>query len=301
MSDPIAAQPSTILTDHDQALERLQAWQDQDPQGVNPQARMRWLTHGKKVDKAIVFLHGMTSSPRQFYQLGEAFYDSGCNVLIPRFPGHGLLDRMTPALASLTPDQLLATTNRALDLAHGLGERVSVAGLSMGGVLTGWAAQNRGNIQLAAMISPFMAAKVVPLRLTPLVARAALRLPNWFRWWDAQAKDEPRPPLHSYPRVPSRLLAITLRMGEKLRRQARRSPPLAHTVWVFTNPTDQSLNNQPALWLVENWRRAGAQNIHSYEFDAALKLPHNIIDPEIPEGRVEVVHPILLERLLDGM
>lgn len=301
MSDPITAQPPNLMLDHAEALERLQAWQGQDPQDINPQARMRWLSHGKKVDKAIVLLHGMTSSSRQFYQLGEAFYDLGCNVLIPRFPGHGLLDRMTPALALLTEDQLLATVNQALDLAHGLGERVSVGGLSMGGVLSGWAAQNRGDIQLAAMISPFMAAKVIPLPLTPLVTQAALLLPNWFRWWDAQAKDEPRPPLHSYPRVPSHLLAITLRMGKKLRYQARRSHPQAHTVWVFTNPSDESVNNQPAHELVNNWRKAGAQNIHSYQFDAALKLPHNIIDPEIPEGRVDLVYPILLERLMDGI
>jgi len=178
---------------------------------------------------------------------------------------------------------------------------VSVGGLSMGGGLSGWAAQNREDLQLAAMISPFMAAKVIPLPFTSLVTQAALLLPNWFRWWDAQAKDAPRPPMHSYPRVPSRLLATTLRLGEKLRFQARQSPPQATTVWVFTNPSDESVNNQPARWLVESWQKAGAQNIHSYEFDAALKLPHNIIDPEIPEGRVDIVYPILLERLLDGM
>jgi carboxylesterase len=301
MRDHITAKSPSIVTDPAGAVERLEAWLGQDPPDINPQARMRWLTHGKKVDKAIVFLHGLTASPRQFYQLGEMFHDAGCNVLIPRFPGHGLLDRMTPALASLTQDQLLDTTNRALDLAHGLGERVSVAGLSVGGVLAGWAAQNRGDIQSATMIAPFMGAKVLPLRLTPLIARAALLLPNWYRWWDPQARDKPRPPMHAYPRVPSRALATGLRMGERLRRQARRSPPQAHTVWVFTNPTDQFLNNQPAAWLVENWRKAGAQNVHTYEFDAALKLPHNIIDPEIPEGRVEVSHPILLERLLGGM
>jgi esterase/lipase len=301
MNDPTTPKPLSIVTDHAEALKRLQAWHGQDPPGINPEARMRWLTHGKKVDKAIVLLHGMTSSPRQFYQLGEAFFDLGCNVLIPRFPGHGMLDRMTPALASLTREQLLATVNLALDLAHGLGERVSVSGLSMGGVLTGWAAQNRGDIQLAAMISPFMAAKVIPLPLTSLVTQAALLLPNRFRWWDPQAKDEPRPPLHSYPRVPSRLLAITLRMGANLRSQARRSPPQSRVIWVFTNPNDESVNNRPAHFLADTWRKVGAQNIHSYEFDAELKLPHNIIDPEIPEGQVDVVYPILLERLKFGL
>jgi len=59
-----------------------------------------------------------------------------------------------------------------------------VCGLSMGGVLTAWAAQNRSGIDMAAPISPAFGARVLPRRLTRPAVWLAQRLPNQFLFDD---------------------------------------------------------------------------------------------------------------------
>src|SRR5262249_53762108 len=105
--------------------------------------RSRLLTHGQKVDRAIVLVHGITNCPQQFAALGDQLFGAGWNVLIPRLPRHGLCDRMTSALAQLTAAELRDYADGVLDIAAGLGDEVTIAGLSAGGVVAAWAAQHR--------------------------------------------------------------------------------------------------------------------------------------------------------------
>jgi esterase/lipase len=78
------------------AVARIQAFQAREGAEVNPLCRTALLTHGQWVERAITFLHGFTSCPKQFDQLGQRFFERGYNVFIPREPNHGLADRMTP-------------------------------------------------------------------------------------------------------------------------------------------------------------------------------------------------------------
>lgn len=65
---------------------------------LNPVCSSTLLTHGEKVDRAIVFLHGFTSCPQQFSQLGQEYFEKGYNVYMPRTPRHGIKDRRGNAL-----------------------------------------------------------------------------------------------------------------------------------------------------------------------------------------------------------
>ena len=284
---------------YEEAIERLAAWQAQEPADVNPQTPMRWLVHGQRVERAIVLLHGLTATPYQFYPLGEAFFEQGYNVFIPRFPAHALLDRLTGAPASLKAEQLVETVCRALDIARGLGDKVCVAGLSMGAVTTSWAAQHRSDVDLAMIISPAFAVQMIPLNLTSLASSGLILAPNFYRWWDKELKDEPRPPLNNYPRLATRALAQVIRLGLLVQAQARKKPPAARQVTMVLNPCDPSVDNRAAEALVTSWQHAGARNVTIYTFDQSLQLGHDLISADHPQQKINLVHPVLVE-LMNG-
>jgi len=277
-----------------EAIERLEAWQAQEPGDVNPQAPMRWLVHGQRAARAVVLLHGLTATPYQFYPLGEALFEQGYNVLIPRFPYHALQDRLTETVARLKAEQLVETLCRALDIAQGLGEKVSVAGLSMGGVVTSWAAQNRSDVDSAMIISPAFAIQLIPIGLTPVAVSCILTMPNFFRWWDPVLKDTPVPPLNNYPQLSSHALAQVMRLGLLVQAEARHKSPVAVKVVVVTNQNDASVDNRAPEALVASWRQSGANKLSTYSFDKSLELDHDLISTDSPKQKVDVVHPVLV-------
>jgi hypothetical protein len=72
--------------DYDGALERLAGLHGHDDERVNPVCASRGLLHGRKTEKAIILIHGITNCPQQFAPLGEQFFERGYNVLLPRMP-----------------------------------------------------------------------------------------------------------------------------------------------------------------------------------------------------------------------
>jgi esterase/lipase len=273
--------------------------QSQDGPEVNPTCRTQLLTHGDRCQRAILLLHGFTASPYQFQQLGEAFYDRGYNVLIPRAPFHGLADRHTTQFVHLKASQLLEYLNESLDITFGLGEEITVAGLSMGGVLAAWAAQFRSGIRLAAPISPAFGARVLPHRLTKPAVWLAQRLPNRFLFDNPQA-DPGSLPGGTYPRMATRPLAQIFKISLALMKQAQHSPPAARRVLMITNPNDLAVDNQAARLLVETWWAAGAKNVETYTFDPGWRLPHDLIHPEHVQQQTGRVYPILLDLLTNS-
>ena len=81
---------------YEEATARIEEIQSEEAEldQLNPVCATRLLTHSEKVENAIVFLHGFTSCPEQFTQLGQEYFDQGYNVYIPRTPRHGIKDRL---------------------------------------------------------------------------------------------------------------------------------------------------------------------------------------------------------------
>src|SRR5579875_3395433 len=98
--------PVVPAKDYAEALEQFAALQALDDDEVNPVCRSALLDHGRRTDRAIVLIHGMTNCPQQYAQFGKLLHDKGFNVLIPRMPKNGLKDRNTKALGTLTPAAL---------------------------------------------------------------------------------------------------------------------------------------------------------------------------------------------------
>jgi len=286
--------------DYSEALARIETLQANDTPAVNPRCRTRIMTHGEKADRAIVFLHGFTNCPQQFHDLGKLLHERGGNVFIPRIPHHGLSDRLTTDLSNLTAEELAAFMDEVVDIAQGLGDQVTVAGLSGGAVAAAWAAQFRSDIARAVLISPSFAFGPVHPRLTGAVKNLSLALPNFFIWWNSDLKTVTKPD-YGYPRFSTRALGQIARLGFAVQEAARRAKPLAQSVVLVTNPNDRAVDNGAAIKLLRAWIERGADRAEHYELDAALNIGHDIIDPTQDDQRVDTVYPVLIDLITKRM
>ena len=252
------------------------------------------LTHGKKTAKVVVLLHGYTKSPHEFQSLGKMLFDRGYNVLIPRFPHHGLADRLTPEQASLTAEELAAFADEVVDSATGLGDHITVVGLSAGGLTAAWATQHRGEIEKAVIMAPAFGYKAVATPLTRPAMNAYLTMPNAFKWWDEDLKEQLKPET-CYPRWSTHALAQLLRLSFATQQKAAEHSPAAQSILVVTNASDASVNNEMTAQVVENWRRNAADRVTTFEFPASQHLDHDFIDPDMPNQKTSSVYPILLD------
>jgi pimeloyl-ACP methyl ester carboxylesterase len=251
-----------------EAVQRIETLQAQEPQDMNPVCRLQLMTHGNKVDRTIILVHGYTNCPQQFRDLGQGFYDAGYNVLIAPLPHHGLADRMTEEHAQLTAEELAAYADETVDISQGLGEQVVMMGISAGGVTTAWAAQNRSDVDLAVVISPAFGFKQIPTPLTAAVMNIYLLMPDSYVWWNPVLQANAPPP-HAYPRYSQHALVQILRLGFATQADARRLQPAAKKLVVVSNANDNSVNNALTMDVVKTWQAHGA-NLTTYEFDANL-------------------------------
>jgi carboxylesterase len=210
-------------------------------------------------------------------------------------PYHGLADVLTIDQAKLTADDLATHVTEAVDIAQGLGEQVIVAGISTGGVLTAWAAQNRSDVTRGVLIAPVFGLYAIPAPLLTPTTNLFLTLPNFFLWQDDELKaNVPNPP-QVYPQNSTRALSQILRLGFTVRSQAGQSPPAASAILIVTNANDDAVDNQITSEVVAGWRKDGFEQLQTYEFEADLRLDHDLIDPAHPKQKVDLVYPVLID------
>lgn len=273
------------------------AIKDLDGPNVNPLCRSRLYTHGRRVERSLILLHGFTNCPQQFDALGRQFYERGWNVFIPRYPRHGYTDRLNTTIAELRSDHLLAVANRAAEAGSALGERLTIAGLSLGGILTGVVAQSRDDVSRAVLIAPMLGLRPIPGPVLTALTAVAQRAPNFYVWWNRRQKDRIGPP-YGYPRFSTHAYAALFETARLLVAAARKSAPRARSIAVVTNAAEPRLDNRFTYRLVESWRAHGA-NVETYEFPASDRLPHDLIDPGNPAQNNQLVYPIVT-RLIEG-
>jgi carboxylesterase len=285
--------------DHAQAVRRIAALEAVDGPGVNPACHTLFMDHGHRTGRAVVLFHGLTNCPQQFVALGWALHAGGANVLIARLPHHGLSDRMTSDLARLDADELMRFGDRLADIGCGLGDSVTVAGLSLGAVVAAWLAQERGDVERALLIAPVLGVPQVWQPLTPGLTRFLLWFPNQFPWWDDQRRETLLGPTYVYPRFSTRALGETLRLGLAVVERAAHRAPRAHSVVFVTVGGDHAISNAAVRELERRWSRGSEARISSYQFPSALHLNHDLIDPLQPDQRVGETYPVLID-LLEG-
>ena len=282
---------------YSQAAEAVQEENRRAAALIQPECASSLLLHGRPTEQVYVLLHGFSNCPAQFQDFGELLFERGANVYLPRLPLHGEKDRMTTALRDLTPEQLIEAVNRAVDLAHGLGRRVTLVGLSVSAAAAAWVAQERSDVERVVLFAPFLAPRGVPeWGVSPLM-RLTLRLPNRFLWWDSKNKGED---FHgrAYPRFPTHAVAQMMRIGEVVLARSAQSPPACKKVLLVLTEVDETAS-LPLASLATQWERNRPGSVETFEFPAAEDINHDFIDPSHPHQRTEHVYPKLLSLLAE--
>lgn len=288
-----ASAPPSPARGHEDALDRFHRTRAETDSGIRVDCLPRLLTHGHKTERAVVLLHGFTNCPKQFDSLAVLLYERGFNVYLPRVPRHGISNRMTTALTELTAEEMSACTESALDLAHGLGDRVTVVGLSSTAVATAWLSAQRADVDEAVLIAPSLGPRGVSIFWTRRLTSTILVVPNFFVWWDSKLKERVPGPTQCYPRFSSRALAQIYRLGLDVIDSAAHAKPAARRVTIVTSASDEGISKGAVRELTSRWRARGAE-IRDYEFPESLAVPHDMIDPEQPYQRIAVAYPVIV-------
>lgn len=280
-----------------EALVRIASIQDEESKlDLRPECASQLQSHDGKTDVVIVFLHGFTSCPAQFADLGKEYYERGYNVYIPRTPRHGIANRLGEPLKGLTAEEMAEFAHQTADIAQGLGERVIISGISGGGAMATYLSQKREDVDIAAPIAPFLGIGFIPRPLNRPFANLFLLLPDIWQWWDPVHKENnPFSAPYSYTRYPLHALLENMRLGYATEADAKRIRPASEKIIVITNADDNSVNNGVVAEFEKMWKRHGEDNLVTFQFEKALGLPHDLITSTRPGARIDLVYPKLLE------
>jgi hypothetical protein len=123
--------------------------------------------------------------------------------------------------------------------------------------------------------------------------------PNFFLWQDAELKTAVPNPPHVYPQNSTRAISEILRISYAIQAAARQSRPVVPAIVVVSNANDDAVDNRVTANIAASWRSAGFEDLQSYEFPAGLKLDHDLLDPEHPKQKVELVYPTLISLITE--
>ena len=267
-----------------------------DGDDINPVCRSRVYDQGESSDVAVVLLHGFTNCPQQWDAVAQAYVDAGYSVVVPRLPGHGEQDRLTSALSSVTPQQLVDTADLAVDVAAGLGDEVRVVGLSGGGTLAGWLGANRDEVTRVTLIAALVAPKVLPEVLVGPVSRAFRHTPDVSLWWDGDKKEALDTPPYAYPRYTLRSLGAFLAVGRATQRADPQRVTDLGALVVVTNENDAAVSNAGVAAMADSLEvlLADPTDRVDYVFSADQGFKHDVVDPEGENAdRLDEIYPVL--------
>lgn len=278
--------PATSYAD---SVQRIQSVLAEEDGQVCDICGTRFYTHGDRTKKVVVLVHGLTNSPRQFEELGQMLFKDGYNVLIPRMPFHGLKTHTVSELGNTTTEDLRLFSDEIADMAAGLGEEVTVVGLSGGGTVAAWIAQNRSDVDKAVLIAPLYGVATVPPFANKMLGNLFVRIPD-ITW--ASSSEPPRESV--YLGWSTRGVAEYMVFSRAAKPVADGEPAQVGNIVLVTNGNDHTVNNGMSEAVAEKWETAGA-TITRYQFDESLGLPHDYIDISAIGDKSQWIYPILIE------
>lgn len=290
----LPASPDPVA-DYDEAIQRFEtAVAAEEGILMSPKSASVLMTHGEKTEKVYVLIHGWTNSPFQWVDFGQMLFDKGHNVLIMRIPYHGLTSRNVGELRHATPEVMREYADQVVDIAAGLGEEVDVVGLSVGGAIASWIAQNRSDVIHVMSIAPMYGIGRLPRFVDYFLLNFASRAPNFNPTSPSEPQRE-----HVYRGQSSKGVANAMLFGKTLLAQAAAEKKAASHIIVVTNDNDTTVNNQLTDDLTAMWRTTGSEPV-TYVFPKEDGYPHNIID-RTSNPDADVVYAKLLELLGEAL
>ena len=161
----------------------------------------------------VVLLHGYTGAPAELSLLAEELHAQGFGVEAPLLVGHGTcLEDLMP----VKPHQWLEQVDGVVDRLLDQGQRVVVAGLSLGSILAIQAGLRRPDIEAVIAYSPPIVSGDPRALIAPLLS---LLVPSVPRPADDSVDAATAERLWKYPRWPSRCSVRVLDLIASTRKQ----------------------------------------------------------------------------------
>ena len=245
---------------------------------IHHRCRSTLMTHGEMARKAIVYFHGFTSCPAQGSALAVRLYALGFNVYLPRMFGHGGTDPKRFSMANLNAQGLIEMAEESIEIASGLGEEVFVIGLSAGGTIASWVAQNRNDVARVVTVSPFFGPFKLPRQAIEGASRMLLKIPNVVIRWNPLSNIASQHVDYPFSLPATHALAEIMLLGQRVQKDAATRPPSTQSIRVLLNEADRSVSNAVTMGIVNCWRTHGPDvSVETLPFQH--RLPHDLINP----------------------
>ena len=286
--------PATSFADAKARVAAAQAAEDATGQ-IMPGCGTHLYEHGAPTADVVVLLHGYTNCSKQYDRLAQELFDMGYTVYVPLVPHHGMLPENRTPLGSLTADQVIAYSDNAVDVAVALGDRMTVMGLSGGGLVASYIAQYREEADRVIPIAGFFGLPSVPEFATQALVNALAIAPPF----DAREAPPDAAVRGAYPHGASdtstRGADAYMQVGQTILASAANEAPRAGRIIVVINDNDDQINNGLVQTLADRWEAKAPAANEVYHFEASLGLLHDVMTPDRKGQKVHLVYPVLLE------
>lgn len=233
----------------------------------NSQCASKFFFHAHRTRTVCLFFHGFTAGSYQFEPLGQACFEAGCNVLIPRLPGHGQAgnwNRHQPPPLPTGAQVYHHAVAEWLGIAKMLGDEVVVGGLSTGGTLAAWAALTYPQlVDRALLFAPFFGHRFKP------VDGLIRALPIYFEWFNKDA-----PGNFGYKGFQMPALRLFLEMSDKVFNSVKQQP--MSPVLVVSSASDRVTNRQKHKQLFQAVVQQQPQSCY-HCFEKRYKIRHRMM------------------------
>lgn len=202
---------------------------------VDPFCKTLIYDKGQKTARVIVMYHGYGSCTGQYKAIAERFYNKGYAVILARQPYFGLKDKLSKEQGKISTESMNDFVAETMQIAQGLGDKVTVYGESGGGVLATWAGQYYGADSVAAVEPGFFAGNFPEVLKFPIMRIASVIPPQYF-WWNETVKDTK--PDGGYPQYTSKGAATFFQMGNQIESEVT-NPYKTKSIVLFVNYGDK--------------------------------------------------------------
>ncbi len=234
----------------------------------NPLCAPIFLFHPLPTAKVCLFFHGFTAAPYQFGPIAKVLYQAGYNVVVPLMPGHGQAGNWGPQLPPPLPQDAKVYQDFALawlKRVSPLGKTIVVGGLSGGGTLAAWLAQEQPTlISKTLLFAPYLSGSNIVLDMFT-------RMTKGYQGWIIPPGVQPP----GYPGFMVPALRVFLEMGKQVLDRSNKTKATA-SMFVISSASDRAVNNMDHRILFE--RTLAHQPKTWYLcFDRVQDIPHTMM------------------------
>ena len=252
---------------------------------------------GLKTERVVDILHGVTNCPAQYSELKNDIADEGYNVYIPRLFGHGYKDKETKDIADISSKILENELKNILEIASGLGDKVTVVGISGSANIAAFASFNVDFVDKAVLLSPLFMPLEYPLFSQNFVIHTLNILPNTFQWWDSEVKENLEGPDYAYPRFPTRSIPAFLDFSADIKRsyENNESPASRVEMDIIYSPLDEAINQEVVDIYADNLRSLEKVGVKVDKLPENWGLTHDLVDPNNPDQNTGLIYPEIVD------